>query len=228
MAADTRSRAAPASCGVQEGRPRVQRAGLVRLRGRRVRYVRTARAGHTRNGSGQQDERTGRRADRAGAGGARRVALSESNWEVGKARLPGRQSWLAAASGQVTHGILSAHRTSAPSHLRRKPLPILPPSRIRGCIHPVACREYSVGKRERVCRLGPSKRRARLPHASFLSASGPRANVIVPSTAPCPSTRATPLSRPIRLRSLRTVASITTTSPGCTGRRYRTRSMPMK
>ena len=48
---------------------------------------------------------------------------------------------------------------------------------------------------------------------------GPSANVIVPSTTTLPSTRATPCRTPIRLRSRRTSASMSTTSPGCTGRR---------
>ena len=49
--------------------------------------------------------------------------------------------------------------------------------------------------------------------------AGPSANVMVPSQTTFPSTRAMPRSRPIRLRSRRTSASITTTSPGWTGRR---------
>src|SRR5262245_37810113 len=45
------------------------------------------------------------------------------------------------------------------------------------------------------------------------------ANVMVPSMTDLPSTRATPLSIPIRLRSRTTFASMTTTSPGWTARR---------
>jgi len=56
----------------------------------------------------------------------------------------------------------------------------------------------------------------------------PRANVIDPVITIFPFTRPVPVSNPIRLRSRLTTASITTTSPGWTGRRYRTRSMPMK
>ena len=53
----------------------------------------------------------------------------------------------------------------------------------------------------------------------FPPGPGPRANAIVPSTATSSLTRAKPLSRPMRLRRRSTVASITTMSPGCTGRR---------
>jgi hypothetical protein len=49
--------------------------------------------------------------------------------------------------------------------------------------------------------------------------AGPSANVINPSTATLPSTRAMPCSTPMRLRSRFTTASMTTTSPAWTGRR---------
>ena len=65
----------------------------------------------------------------------------------------------------------------------------------------------------------PRQARAVSPASGAASLRGPSANVIVPSTATLPSTRAMPRSTPTRLRRRRTVASISTTSPGCTGRR---------
>ena len=65
----------------------------------------------------------------------------------------------------------------------------------------------------------PRQARAVSPASGAASLRGPSANVIVPSTATLPSTRAIPRSTPTRLRRRRTVASISTTSPGCTGRR---------
>ena len=58
---------------------------------------------------------------------------------------------------------------------------------------------------------------ARWQRAAATVAAGPSAKVIVPSTTTWPSTRAMPCRMPIRLRSRRTTASMTTTSPGCTG-----------
>ncbi len=54
---------------------------------------------------------------------------------------------------------------------------------------------------------------------AVLSVRGPSANVIVPSHTTSPLTRAAPLSTPIRLRNRLTTASISTESPGWTGRR---------
>ena len=51
-----------------------------------------------------------------------------------------------------------------------------------------------------------------------LRGPGPSAKAIVPSTTTSSLTRAQPLRCPIRLRSRSTVASMTTTSPGWTGR----------
>ena len=79
-------------------------------------------------------------------------------------------------------------------------------------------------------REGPGQGDAALGRRAALQAlaPSPRANVIWPSHATFPSTRPTPRRVPILLRSRITVASKSTWSPATTGRRYRTRSMPMK
>ena len=76
-------------------------------------------------------------------------------------------------------------------------------------------------------RLAPSDRasasgsvgQAAVRGPSALPVFGPSANVIVPSQTTMPFTRAAPLRTPIRLRSRLTTASISTVSPGWTGRR---------
>jgi len=62
----------------------------------------------------------------------------------------------------------------------------------------------------------------------YVRCAGPSAQVIVPSATTLPSTRATPLSTPIRLPSLTTRASISITSPGRTARRKRKRLIPAR
>jgi hypothetical protein len=203
---------------VHKRRHRLQCAQLVRICDGRLREGGPSRAGYARDGRCHRCRRAHDRCAGSHTSGPGQLSVREARLALGGVDRASGKSRIGAPGNQETLKLDIQRR----NRRTRRTKPVFSACSARSALIVVA--GNSVNRNPH----GQSANQRREISTILQLCGGPSANVIVPSITDLPFTRATPFRRPIRLRSRTTSTSMTTTSPGRTGRRYRTRSIPMK